>query len=65
MSPWLGKSVIQKKVLMLIMMRVQQQKYLSIGGVMDMNVNAFGSVRMVIHNISYSYLYKHCDVIEN
>lgn len=44
MSIWFERNVNQRKLLLLMMTRAQQQKYLSIGGIMDMNADAFASV---------------------
>lgn len=50
MSPWFETDPTQKKLVLFVMMRAQRQQYLSLGGFMDMNVDAFGSV-------STTYLY--------
>lgn len=44
MSSWYERDTRQKKLLLFIMMKSQQQRYLSVAGLMDMNLDAFGLV---------------------
>lgn len=43
-SCWYEQNVKIKKILLFIMMKAQRQKYLSAAGIIDINVDAFGSV---------------------
>lgn len=56
MSPWFETSIVRKKMLLLMMMRAQRQSYLSIGGMMDMNVETYGSVRFISIYIYFLYV---------
>nr|QBB72982.1 odorant receptor [Protaetia brevitarsis] len=44
MSNWYEQNVKIKKILLFMMMKSQRQNYLSAGGIIDINVDAFGSV---------------------
>ncbi|KAK9758865.1 7tm Odorant receptor [Popillia japonica] len=43
MSTWYERNLSDKRDLLMIMMKTQQQKYLSAAGMIDMNVDTFGS----------------------
>lgn len=51
MSKWYEMECRVKKVLLFVMTKAQRQKYLSAGGIIDINVDAFGSVS--INNFIY------------
>ncbi|GJQ87647.1 hypothetical protein Trydic_g17471 [Trypoxylus dichotomus] len=43
-SKWYEEDTIVKRILLTMMVRAQTQKYMSAGGLMEMNINTFGSV---------------------
>lgn len=47
MSNWYEADKLVKNILLTIMMRAQKQKYMSAGGLMNMNIDTFGSVNKV------------------
>ncbi|KAK9758870.1 7tm Odorant receptor [Popillia japonica] len=44
MSKWYQKGKIVKNILLIVMMKAQRQKYMTAGGLMDINIYTFGSV---------------------
>lgn len=44
MSPWIDVTESSKKSLSIMMTKTQQQKYFSGGGMIEINLNALGSV---------------------
>ncbi|GJQ87644.1 Or19a [Trypoxylus dichotomus] len=46
MSTWYDWSVTERQDLLIIMMKSQRQKYVSAAGLMDMNVDTFGSIHV-------------------
>ncbi|GJQ87649.1 hypothetical protein Trydic_g17472 [Trypoxylus dichotomus] len=46
MSSWYEKELPIQRILLFVMTKAQRQKYLSAGGIIDINIDAFGSVRI-------------------
>ncbi|GJQ87662.1 hypothetical protein Trydic_g17481 [Trypoxylus dichotomus] len=44
MSGWFDASESRKRILLVMMLKTQQQRYFSGGGMIEININAFGSV---------------------